>query len=181
MKFQQLSLALVTVIGCSSAYAFDGTINITGKVIQQTCRVKTESKNLTVQLPDVGTASLAAANQTAATTPFTVKLEACTVPSGDNAPARNVSIYFDAGGTQASTRLKNTATNNAAGNVEVQLLNKNMSPIDLSKTNAAAQSSIAETINGADTSFNYYVRYFATAAATTGNVTSRVNYTVVYN
>ncbi|AFK61991.1 fimbrial protein [Advenella kashmirensis WT001] len=175
MKFQKLFLAVAAIVGCSSVFAFDGTINITGKVTDQTCQVKTGTEQLSVRLPEVGTASLNAANQTAGATLFTIKLQNCNPGNG------NVLAYFEPGNTIVGSRLINTSTNNAAGNVEVQLLNNNHQPIDLSQNSASAQSSTSAPVNGTEVSLDYYAQYFATAAATAGEVTSTVNYTIVYN
>ncbi|AHG64763.1 fimbrial protein [Advenella mimigardefordensis] len=175
MKFQKLFLAVIAAAGCASAFAFDGTINITGKVTDQTCQVKTGTEQLSVRLPDVGAASLNVANKTAGATRFTIKLENCSPGNG------NVLAYFEPGTTIIGSRLKNTSTSNAAGNVEVQLLNNNHQPIDLSQNSASAQSSTSAPVNSTEISLDYYARYFATAAATPGEVTSTVNYTVVYN
>lgn len=175
MKFQKLFVAVAAVVGCSTAFAFDGTITITGKVNDQTCQIKTGTENLSVRLPEVGKASLNAANKTAAATRFTIKLENCSPGNG------NVLAYFEPGNTIVGSRLKNTSTNSAAANVEIQLLNNNMQPIDLSQNSASGQSSTSAPVNASEISLDYFAQYFATAAATPGEVTSSVNYTVVYN
>ncbi|ETF01295.1 F17 fimbrial protein [Advenella kashmirensis W13003] len=175
MKFQKLFLAVAAIVASSSAFAFDGTITITGKVTDQTCQIKTGTENLTVRLPEVGTSSLNAANKTAAATRFTIKLENCNPGNG------NVLAYFEPGNTIIGSRLKNTATTSPASNVEVQLLNNNFQAIDLSQNSATAQSSTSVPVDAAELSLDYYAQYFATGAATPGEVASSVNYTVVYN
>ena len=175
MKFQKLFIVAASVLGCSSAYAFDGTINITGKVNDQTCQIKTGAENLSVQLPEVGVNSLNTADKTAGATPFTITLQGCRTGSG------NVSAYFEPGSTIVGSRLANTSTNSPAGNVEVQLLNSEREPIDLAQSSASAQSSSNSALDATEINLKYYAQYYATGVATPGEVKSTVNYTIVYN
>jgi major type 1 subunit fimbrin (pilin) len=175
MKLQKIFLAVVAVVGGPSAFAFDGTINITGRVTDQTCEVKTGTENLSVQLPEVGAASLNAANKTAGATSFAISLQGCNPGTG------NVTAFFEPGSTIVGSRLKNTSTNSPAGNVEIQLLNNNHTPIDLSQNTASGQFSTAVPVTTTDINLNYYAQYYATNAATPGEVKSTVNYTIVYN
>lgn len=50
--------------------ACDGTITFTGKVVDQTCSVDTQSKNLAVILPTVSVATLNNVATAAGLTPF---------------------------------------------------------------------------------------------------------------
>ena len=71
MRKIQFILGILAAASSSATLAYDGTINFTGKVVAQTCSVSSGSKNLTVTLPTVSEASLAAATNTAGLTPFT--------------------------------------------------------------------------------------------------------------
>ncbi len=175
MTLQKLILAAAAIAGGSTAFAFDGTINITGKVTDQTCAVKTGTETLSVQLPEVGATSLNSANKTAGTTAFVITLQGCKPGSG------KVTTYFEPGDSIAGSRLKNTSTNSPALNVEVQLLNNNYAPIDLSGSTASAQSATAVPLNSTDINLQYYAQYYATDVASPGEVKSTVNYTIVYN
>jgi len=177
MQFQKLGLAIAAILGCASANAFDGTINITGKVTAQTCAIKTTSKIITVTLPDVSTKSLDAAGKTAAKTPFKIQLEGCTT---GQTPVPGVTAFFEPGANIENGKLKNTATTDPAENVQIQLVNEDHQPIDLSKNTAAAQQSSSVAINAQEIDLNYYAQYYATDAATAGAVSSTVNYTIVY-
>lgn len=53
---KKLTLAASLVLGLSiaiGASANDGTVTFTGKIVDQTCQVETDSKNLTVKLPTI--------------------------------------------------------------------------------------------------------------------------------
>lgn len=159
------------------ASAADGTITFTGSITAQTCTINgngSNSSNFNVPLLNVGTSALAAAGQTASTTPFTIALTSCTPASG------NVHAYFEPGPTV------NTATGNlflnagGATNVEIRLLNGDYSVIKLGAADASQNSqSVAISATGAAT-LKYNAQYYATGAATAGAATSSVMYSLVY-
>lgn len=154
----------------SPASAADGTISISGTVNAATCTVN-GGGNVTVTLPTVSTTALTAAGVTAGATAFSIQLSGCTV-----GVAR---AYFEPGSTidPASGRLNNTGS---ATNVQVQLLNSNLSAINLAGGSIATQGSNSiATVAGAN-NLNYYARYYATDAVGAGGVATSVNYTIVY-
>ena len=172
MKKIILASSLI-VLGMSSAFAADGTITINGEVTDNTCVVTTpQGKDLTVTLPTVSKLSLASAGATAGRTPFTLGLSNCDV--GDI-----VGTYFEPGSTvDFATGLLNNA--GSATNVKVQLVGDNNLPI---KVLAGPQAnSQFVTVANADGSadLNYYAEYYATGAATSGDVTTSVQYTITY-
>lgn len=155
----------------SSAFAADGTITIKGKVTDNTCVVTTpQGKNLTVTLPTVSKLSLASPGATAGRTPFTLGLTGCKV--GDI-----VGTYFEPGATvDFATGLLNNA--GSATEVKVQLVGDNNLPIRV----LAGPQTNSQFVTVADTSadLNYYAEYYATGAATSGDVTTSVQYTIIY-
>lgn len=155
----------------SSAFAADGTITINGKVTDNTCVVTTpQGKNLTVTLPTVSKLSLASPGATAGRTPFTLGLTGCKV--GDI-----VGTYFEPGATvDFATGLLNNA--GSATEVKVQLVGDNNLPIRV----LAGPQTNSQFVTVADTSadLNYYAEYYATGAATSGDVTTSVQYTIIY-
>lgn len=172
MKKIILASSLI-VLGMSSAFAADGTITINGKVTDNTCVVTTpQGKNLTVTLPTVSKLSLAEAGKTAGRTPFTLGLSNCKVND-------IVRTYFEPGPTvDFATGLLNNA--GSATNVKVQLLGDSNKPI---KVLAGPQAnSQFVTVANADGSadLNYYAEYYATGQATSGDVTTSVQYTITY-
>ncbi|MDP4360987.1 F17A fimbrial adhesin, partial [Escherichia coli] len=58
MRKIQFILGILAAASSSATLAYDGTITFNGKVVDQTCSVTTESKNLTVTLPTVSSNSL---------------------------------------------------------------------------------------------------------------------------
>lgn len=170
MKKIILASSLI-VLGMSSAFAADGTITIKGKVTDNTCVVTTpQGKNLTVTLPTVSKLSLASPGATAGRTPFTLGLTGCKV--GDI-----VGTYFEPGATvDFATGLLNNA--GSATEVKVQLVGDNNLPIRV----LAGPQTNSQFVTVADTSadLNYYAEYYATGAATSGDVTTSVQYTIIY-
>jgi len=171
----KLSLAAAVALACAaSAHAADGTITITGKVTDITCNVSVSGggKDYTVTLPTVSVNSLSQPGDTAGATPFNIALSGCT-----NATTAKASTWFEPGANVDSTtgRLTN---NGDAQNVQVELLNSAMSPID---AGSADQHDVPQDISsGGSTVLNYFARYHATGAATAGAVTTAVQYTIVY-
>lgn len=161
------------VLGATTAHAADGTITINGKITDQTCKISTGSKDITVTLPTVGTGSLAAKGQTAGRTPFTINLENC--------KAGEVSAFFETGGNvdAATGYLNNTAD---AKNVQVQLLNNSSVVIPVLANSSQSQVTTKATVtqDGGGAALNYYAQYYAQGAATPGNVATSVQYTVNY-
>lgn len=163
----------------STSLNLNASLNFAAMTVTVPACTVTAGSNFTVTLPTVAASALATSGQVAGTTPFSIALSGC--PNGVSV-ATNV---FSGGTVDASTgNLKNSG---GAANVEVQLLNgagssnaANYSAINLSQTTASAQNSgLYNIVNNAVT-FNYYVQYYATGAATAGTVQSSVQYTITY-
>mgnify|MGYP003582572685 CR=1 FL=1 len=177
-KFTLAASALI--IGLSSAYAADGTITINGQVTDQTCTITTPAgKDFTVTLPTVSKSTLNASGKTAGRTPFEIQLSNCSVGS--------VATYFEPGVAVdlGTGRLKNQSTSNpAATGVQVQLLGDNAEflPIKGISPGSAQSNSQWKTITtaGEGATLNYFAEYYATGAATAGEVKTLVEYTLMY-
>lgn len=174
MKKVQLGLAIIG-LGLASSTVFaapDGTVTVTGKIVDQTCTVGGTSGDYTVVLPTVAKSSLATVATTNGDTKFTINLTAC--------PVGNVGVYYDNTNPNTNTagRLNNTGS---ATNVNIQLLNSAKTIIDLSKdrTGQNIVTSNVATANGS-ASLDFYARYYATGATTAGNVSTTATYYVVY-
>jgi major type 1 subunit fimbrin (pilin) len=178
MKLKLLSavaLAALTMVS-QQASAADGTITFTGLIKSPTCTINggvPAAASFTVTLPTVGTTALTAAGKTAGTTPFSIDLTNC--PAGSTPRA-----FFepDAAKIDMTTgRLKNTG---AATNVQVALLNDDLTPIDVSKTDGS-QNSTSATLDAAGAgTLKYRAQYYATGAVAGGTVSASVVYTIVY-
>lgn len=174
-----LCTALVSGLGLlalapGAARAADGTINITGNVSATTCTITNAASGgtIAVALPTVSTAALNAAGTVAGRTPFNIALSGC-------GTLTKATTYFEPGpNVLPNGHLKN---NGAAGGVDIQLLNAaDNSPIVLNGATTTAQNSQTATISGGTGSLNYLAQYYATAAATAGNVASSVQFTISY-
>ncbi|MBN3834699.1 fimbrial protein [Burkholderia sp. Ac-20344] len=179
MSKKALSILMATaglLAAASSAQAADGTITITGEITAQTCNISGDGggKDFTVTLPNVSTSALSVAGSTAGRKPFRINLSNCSPNSG------NASVYFEPGTTvNAQTGQLFNATGDAK-NVEVGLLNKDGSKIELGKAQAQ-QNSQTVPIAAGSAELNYYAQYVATGGASTaGTVNTSVMYSVSY-
>ena len=83
-----------------------------------------------------------------------------------------------------SGRLNNTATANPATLVQLQLLGDNnqfLPVVTAGAGSAQANSQWVTVAADGSADLNYFVEYYATGAATPGEVTSSVKYTIIYN
>ncbi|MCD9085942.1 fimbrial protein [Stenotrophomonas sp. SY1] len=179
MRNVTLLAVLMATVAPLAAHAADGTITFTGNVTDQTCTVSSSGGNatFTVNLPTVSRTSLAAAGATAGQTPFAINLSQCS--------AGNVATYFEPGASVdlSSGRLNNQAAS-GAGNVQIQLLgdNNQFLPVLAAGTGVAQGNSqwVSVAADGS-ANLNYSAEYYATGAATAGDVSTQVNYTIIYN
>lgn len=177
--FSILSIAAAAALG-SAAHAADGTITFNGKVTDKTCTITTPAgRDFTVTLPTVSQTTLADAGAVAGRTPFSINLEDCREGS--------VATYFEPGATVDfnTGRLVNQATADAAANVQIQLLGSNNQVIpviagDAGNDGAQTNSQWVDVAEGESAALNYYAEYYATAAAQAGDVTTSVQYTIIY-
>ena len=173
-------LFLTTLVLATSVTAFavdkpkDGTANFNGKLVENTCEVNANSKNLTVQLPTLPTRLLPAANNTAGLTLFQIQLDKC----GEETKARAYFLPTPDKVDLTSGRLKNTASNGAE-HVQVQLLDSDTTTVINVIKNSGSQGKL-QTINDSNNKLNYYAKYYATGKTTAGAVTASVDYHIDY-
>ena len=173
-------LFLTTLVLATSVTAFavdkpkDGTANFNGKLVENTCEVNANSKNLTVQLPTLPTRLLPAANDTAGLTLFQIQLDNC----GKETKARAYFVPTPDKVDLTSGRLKNTASNGAE-HVQVQLLDSDTTTVINVIKNSGSQGKL-QTINDSNNKLNYYAKYYATGKTTAGAVTASVDYHIDY-
>ncbi len=167
-----LSTALVAVVAAigfaPTAQAAGGTINITGKVLSDTCVVAVNG-GATVVLPVVMTSTLNTVGAVAGATNFNVGLTGC------DANTTSATMGFSGGNINASTgNLDNAAP--SGSNVQVQLLNGG-TPVNTANNTNAPVIAVASG-SGSVTLKAQYVA--ASAAATAGLVSSTVSFTLTY-
>jgi major type 1 subunit fimbrin (pilin) len=168
-----LSTALVAVVAAigfvPTAQAAGGTINISGKVLADTCVVKVNGNGATVVLPTVMTSALNAVGATTGATTFNVGLTGC------DANTTSATMAFAGTNIDSATgNLKNTAA--LGSNAQIQLLNG--AAVINTSTNANAPVIAVASGAGSTSLTAQYVA--ATAAATAGLVSTSVNFTLTY-
>lgn len=170
-----LATSLLTLLPLA-AQAADGEINITGKIVANTCDITSGNAGKhAVLLPTISANSLQSAGETAGRTPFTITLANCTSDSG------KVGLYFEPGvGTDMSTgKLKNSAAT-AASHVQVGLLNADLSNIALDQPQGNQNSQWVD-ISGGSAELSYYAEYYTAAGgATAGDVKADTYFTLTY-
>lgn len=170
------ALALTGIAMASqAAFASDGTITVTGSVVDSTCTVASTAggKDFTVALPAVSKTTLAAAGNTAGATGFGIKLNGCSPASG------NVHTHFDAGATVDPNTGRLTLNAGGASNVQIQIKNADGSVIKAGADSTLQNSKTTALAAGA-AQLNYIMEYYATGAATAGAANSSVTYTIAY-
>ncbi len=172
------SLILAVLMGAcmttGAAWAESGTINVSGALFGQNCRIngQTQLVSVNVPMPRVSTTALATAGATSGLSPFRIALTECT--------AGTYRLHFEA---NTNTNLKagtlmNTAAKDAATNVEVQLLNDKLQPIHVVTQQNSPAVPVGEDGAG---NLDYFARYIATGKATPGAFTSTVGFTLALN
>lgn len=175
------------------------TVTFKGKVVANTCKLETDSKNQTVTLPTVGKNALSQAGQVAGPTPFQIKLTNCVAATNENPKATSVSARFYKIPATSSTVFNNVAgeidvahdftlkntKNGGAQNVNIKLFEKDGStPIPVATTGftgTAPTSTSYQTINGqTNITLHYVAKYYATGVATPGEVETATNFEIVY-
>ncbi|KER74459.1 fimbrial protein [Burkholderia cepacia] len=181
-------LALMTM---NAAHASDGTINFTGSVVASTCQINNGTNDLTVPLPKAATNQLSKAGATVGRTPFTLALSGCTTDKKDGentipAPVKKVSVAFEPGPNVnlATGRLKPTGAD-AAGGVEIAILNDKYEPIKIGAESSTQGSQIVDidTAEGGTggATLQFAAQYVATGGELSGgSANSFVTYSLVY-
>ena len=177
MKIKLISALVLTAAATTSqlAAASDGVITITGNVTAQTCTIIgcAAARNFTVALPKVSAASLGANGATAGRTPFSITLSACDPATGA------VHTFFEAGPTTDAASGRLNLVGGGARNVQIELLNSDMSAIRAGAADASQNSKPVTLASGAGT-LSYYAQYVATGVASAGAANTNVTYTIAY-
>lgn len=178
MNKPAIALAIFGLAGAGSALAADGTITFQGKITDQTCDITTSGGDFTVTLPTVSAKTLAKTGNVAGRTPFTIDLNNCPEKS-------KVTAHFEPGSSvdQSTGRLDLQApsADKAAKNVQIQLRDGNGEFLAVRGKPTAQDSSLwVETGSSGTAQLRYSAEYYATGAASAGDVLTSVQYTIVY-
>lgn len=160
-------------MSANAATPNSGTINITGKVTEASCVVDPASVNVNVALPTVDTSTLSQQHDVAGRTGFVLKVSGC--------PLVKVSAAFTPdSNVGANGNLNNVAADGT--NAQVQLLDKDMTAINIQTDSVASQQARAvETDAGGNAQLQYYAQYYAEQPATqVGDMQANVKFTLTY-
>lgn len=179
--FRLHRLALLACMVALPAYAADGRVTFQGEVLSDgTCKIETDSKNRTVTLPTVGKANLRLAGQTATPVPFSITLKEC-----NTADATKVKLLFS-GAAQGQSYLSNATGRGKATNVGIQIVKADGTGtpinVDGSQANSEKAPDTGKEQNGTviQPRFDYFAHYYATGAATAGDVEATATFQVQY-
>lgn len=165
-------VASLSFLPISPSYSADGTIEFIGEIIDQACEVKTESKNIQVQLGRIPKANLPNVGSKSIPVKFTIVLVNCPVSIS------SATVSFDAtpfSGDNTVIALK-TASNSATG-VGVQLTdNKNATVTLLSPSNEYPLLPTVE--NNLDFTANYVAKAIP---VTVGPANASATFLISYN
>lgn len=205
------SLILLALAGNVQADAnaeTSGKVTFFGKVVENTCKVKTEHKNLSVVLNDVGKNSLKDKGNTAMPTPFTITLQNCnpTAANGAANKANKVGLYFyswENADKDNNFTLKNktSTSNDFATMVNIQLMESNgtkeikvvgKETEDFVHTNTGSTlnenhptnahisgSTQLNNVTG-DLPLHFIAQYYSLGSTTAGKVQSSVDFQIAY-
>ncbi|AVJ03626.1 fimbrial protein [Haemophilus influenzae] len=205
------SLILLALAGNVQATVNDktsGKVTFFGKVVENTCEVKTDHKNLSVVLNDVGKNSLKDKGNTAMPTPFTITLQNCnpTAANGAANKANKVGLYFyswENADKDNNFTLKNktSTSNDFATMVNIQLMESNgtkeikvvgKETEDFVHTNTGSTlnenhptnahisgSTQLNNVTG-DLPLHFIAQYYSLGSTTAGKVQSSVDFQIAY-
>lgn len=148
-----------------------GQVTFNGQLYDDTCVINAGDDDKTVTLPTLSSQSLPVAGNVAGSTMFNISVSEC--PS----TLSQVAAHFETTNMDPNTRnALNQATTSPASNVEVQLLDRDgTTPILLGST-----GTFVPIASDGTATMSYGGEYYATGAATSGNVTAVVRYTLAY-
>lgn len=174
-------IALFACLIAPPLYASDGRVTFEGEILSDgTCKIETDSQNRTVTLPTVGKANLRLAGQTAAPVPFSITLKECNA-----ADAIKANLLFS-GAATGQSYLSNKTGSGKASNVGIQIIKADGTgtpiKVDGSQANSEKAADTGKEQNGTviQPRFDYFAHYYATGAATAGEVEATATFQVQY-
>lgn len=170
-----LSLLFSTAVISTTATAAN-TITFVGEITDTTCNISVNgnSGDTTVQLPTVTLTDFSGAGSSTSEKEFSFEVSGCTAGTQNQ-----VGLRFITPAVSTAGNLKNIASTNAAGDVDIQILegstafNFNQGEVKSSKKTISGSSALA---------FPFKARYFtAGGSPTVGIVEAKLEYALSYN
>ncbi len=167
-RLTQSAIAIAAICTSSYGFAYDGTVNFKGSVVDAPCSISVETKDQLVEFGAVASTGFTGVGSTVTTKKFPIVLENCAVGT-----YTKTSIRFDA--TPDGEHIKLTPDIGVAKGVAVQLLYPDGSPVLL------GYDSLSTNLNNGSNTLQFGARYIQTAAAvTTGPANAQAQFTVSY-
>jgi len=174
-KLAFLTASVVSALFASQAFAVSGnTITFQGEVTTDTCSVTINGSDAkpVVLLPTVSVDALKVGGATTGNTTFELDVTGCSAKDDST-------IYAEFIGNNVSTNgnLKNMATTNPAGKVEIRIIKADESAFNFS----TKQTDKLTPLKSGATNATYTAQYYADGQATAGAVEATLQYAISYN
>lgn len=176
-KLQYTLCALTVAMAANASAAYDGKVTFGGELIDDTCKIDTDSQDIQVNLPRMNTNLLDKDGEMAGTKTFKINVSEC--PTSITKVAAHFDANANSGWDPKTGNLKNAApaTPTPADKVQVRLYNTDdNSQIAIGST--GHQYNVDTATNKA--SMVYAGGYYSTGKATAGPVNAWVQYVVDY-
>ncbi|MDK9604844.1 fimbrial protein [Lelliottia wanjuensis] len=149
------------LLWAATACAHDGTVNIDGTILNNTCTISSESKNITVPMGMVASKQFYKAGDTTNPIQFSINLENC------GSAVSGVDVTFTGATDTANKDLLaiDTGTGNATG-LGIALLDQNKTLIPISEPS----KQYALTPDAKSVSLVFFAQYTATGAKVSAGV-----------
>jgi len=178
--FKNTNFMMYMIMGMFSANVFaasNNTISFQGEVTDQTCTLTVNGNENApiILLPTVTVSSLAKSGDVAGATTFEMGVTGCSATENSSKSLSTVFI-----GNLVDLANEGTLGNSGtAENVNIQILDGESKPIDLSSIYTAEQDlKLADDETSAKSM--YTAQYFSTGTATAGTVAASLQYAVTY-
>ncbi|WP_237387217.1 fimbrial protein [Xenorhabdus sp. Sc-CR9] len=165
----------ISSLFAATANAGDGVVKFTGEVIQNACKVHSDSVDQIVNMGVISADAFKHVNDTAAPTKFHIKLIDCPTEMKE----KSISIKFDGPGDSYNRDLLSLSKdNNSAAGVAIGIYEA-----DTNTRIPVAGASEYSSFNGsADQELRFVAKYVATKdKVSPGAANAVTNFTVVYN
>ncbi|WP_092507401.1 fimbrial protein [Xenorhabdus mauleonii] len=170
-----ISSLFVSSLFATTANAANGIVRFEGEVIQNACKVHSDSADQTVKMGVVSSSSFKNVGDTAAPTKFEIKLLDCPSEMKEN----HVTIKFDGpSDNQNRDLLALTKENNAATGVAIGIYEADTQ----ANISLASPSNNNSLVKGGEQSLKFVAKYVATQKQVgPGAANAVTNFTVAYN
>jgi major type 1 subunit fimbrin (pilin) len=178
MKFKALVLAASCSIAFSAVNAAP-VVEFKGEVIDQTCKSSINSQtDSTVMLSEVSTSELQTPGATSTITPFTVKVEDCSI---DTADLEIGTTFLGYNVTENGNLGNQDVGDNAATGVSIQITQNSDGTSPVTLNGPTTVSGLVLPAGQTSATYEFGAQYYAEAPATAGTVKAVAEYALSYN